>query len=335
VVARVAVMEAYGRGRRSVTRGEFEWACNQVAIPDVSLLASRWLRADPAQPVFERRRQGSRHVDLTQARRTFMTGVTHAGETSARPVATHGVAVMAKASRPGLTKTRLCPPLTFDEAAVLNTAFLNDVAANVARSGEGRSVALHMAFGPPGAEAFFARKVPGDYGLIETWAPNFGDCLWTAIDRMFDAGHATACVLNSDSPTLPASLLGEMYDALERTGDRAVLGPSTDGGYYLLALKVRHRRLFEDIAWSTAEVARQTLERAGEIGLDMVVLPPWYDVDDAASLATLAGECLFDRPFSALAPSPAPAATEALRRLMRTADGARRLGFATPDEVFS
>lgn len=248
-------------------------------------------------------------------------------------VATHGVAVMAKASTPGLTKTRLCPPLSFEEAAAFNTAFLKDVAANVVRSGSDRSVALYMAYGPPGSEAFFARELPGEVGLIETWLPNFGDCLWNAIDEIFSRGHATACVLNSDSPTLPSSVLVEMYDALERPGDRAVLGPSTDGGYYLLAIKARHRRLFEDVAWSTAEVARQTLERAGEIGLEVVMLPAWYDVDDAESLSVLAAECLFGLPFSEHPSSPAQAATEALQHLMLTADGAERLGLVTASEV--
>ena len=77
---------------------------------------------------------------------------------------------------------------------------------------------------------------------------------------------------------------------LAQPGDRAVLGPSIDGGYYLLGVKQPHRRLFEDIAWSTEQVARQTLERAAEIGLRVHVLPPWYDVDDASSLDTLQAE---------------------------------------------
>lgn len=238
---------------------------------------------------------------------------------------------MAKASEPGRTKTRLCPPLAPEEAAAFNTAFLKDVVDNVARSGSGRSVATYMAFGPPGSEPFFERELPGHVGLIETWRPSFGDCLWEAIETMLDLGHSTACVLNSDSPTLPLALLEEMYAALEAPGDRAVLGPSTDGGYYLLALKTRHRRMFEDVAWSTERVALQTLERARELGLEVVTLPAWYDVDDAEALRTVAGECLLGAPFSAdHPPSPAPATTAALRRLFDHADGARRLGIAEP-----
>jgi hypothetical protein len=105
-------------------------------------------------------------------------------------------------------------------------------------------------------------------------------------------------VLNSDSPTLPTSLLVETAEVLSHPGDRAVLGPSTDGGYYLLGLKARHRRLFEEITWSTDLVAEQTLARAAEIGLSVHLLPAWYDVDDAQSLSVLYGELFEDRPFS-------------------------------------
>ena len=201
-----------------------------------------------------------------------------------------GIAVMAKASAPGRTKTRLVPPLTFDEAAALNTAFLKDVGHNIATAAEHAPIAAYMAFGPPGSNAFFEGILPSSVGLIKSWYPNFGDCLFNAIDQVLDRGHLSAVVLNSDSPTLPTSLLIETAEVLARPGDRAVLGPSTDGGYYLLGLKARHRRLFEQVTWSTEHVARQTLERAVEIGLDVHVLPAWYDVDDAKALRMLQAE---------------------------------------------
>jgi hypothetical protein len=90
-----------------------------------------------------------------------------------------------------------------------------------------------------------------------------------------------------------------MAEVLAEPGDRAVLGPSADGGYYLLALKTMHVRLFEDIAWSTEIVTRQTLERAAEIGLPVHVLPEWYDVDDCQSIRVLMGELFEGRAFSA------------------------------------
>jgi uncharacterized protein len=210
-----------------------------------------------------------------------------------------GIAFMAKASAPGRAKTRLVPPLTFEEAATLNTAFLQDVADNVllaARDAERHGgIAGYAAYGPPGSEDFFRRTLPGGIGLIEAWRQDFGDCLLHTIEQIFARGHASAVVLNSDSPTLPTALLVETAAALARPGDRAVLGPSSDGGYYLLGLNAAHRHMFENIAWSTEKVAKQTLERAREIGLDVHRLPVWYDVDDVDGLRRLRAE-LSERP---------------------------------------
>jgi uncharacterized protein len=213
------------------------------------------------------------------------------GPAHATTAASCGIAFMAKASAPGRAKTRLVPPLTFEEAAVLNTAFLQDVADNVLLAARDCDrdcgIAGYAAYGPPGSEDFFRRTLPGGVGLIEAWRQNFGDCLLHTIEEIFARGHTSAVVLNSDSPTLPTAFLVETAAALARPGDRAVLGPSSDGGYYLLGLKAAHRHMFETIAWSTEQVAKQTLERAREIGLDVHRLPVWYDVDDIDGLRRL------------------------------------------------
>jgi rSAM/selenodomain-associated transferase 1 len=208
---------------------------------------------------------------------------------SAEALPACGIAIMAKASVAGRTKTRLCPPLTFEQAAELNTAFLKDVAANILAAGRSADIRGYLAYGPPGggSEAFFRDTMPEPFALLEAWYANFGDSLFAAIDQMLARGHEGAVVLNADSPTLPTSFLIEAAQALARPGDRAVLGPSSDGGYYLLGLKAPRRRLFEDVAWSTDQVAQQTLARAAEIGLPVHVLPTWYDVDDHASLQRL------------------------------------------------
>ena len=207
-----------------------------------------------------------------------------------------GIAFMAKASAPGRAKTRLVPPLTFDEAADLNTAFLQDVAENLVladaqvRAAQSAAIIGYAAFGPPGSTNFFRRILPASIGLIEAWLPNFGDCLFHTISEILSRGHQSAVVLNSDSPTLPTALLVETAEVLARPGDRAVFGPSTDGGYYLLGLKHAHARMFEDITWSTERVAEQTLTRAREIGLNVHRLPAWYDVDDVDALKRLDAE---------------------------------------------
>jgi hypothetical protein len=243
-----------------------------------------------------------------------------------------GIAFMAKASAPGRTKTRLVPPLTFDEAAALNTTFLQDVSDNVALAARhappGAGIAGYAAYGPPGSEDFFHETLPAAIGLIGAWLPHFGECLFQTIQEILARGHGSAVVLNADSPTLPTALLIETAAVLARPGDRAVLGPSSDGGYYLLGLKIAHRRMFEDIAWSTGSVAAQTLERAREIGLEVHSLPVWYDVDDMEGLRRLHGELfgedLARRPAGSYPPHHAVQTAKLLHRLWRDHDFDRR-----------
>ncbi len=246
--------------------------------------------------------------------------------TARQDIAFCGIAVMAKASYPGKVKTRLCPPLTFEEAASFNTAFLKDVADNLIAASSAASVAGSMAFGPPGSEAFFRANMPPSIALEEVWYPDLGACLIETLRRQFASGHGAACVLNSDSPTMPAGVLVEMANVLAEPGDRAVFGPCADGGYYLLGLKALHTRLFEDIAWSTEIVAQQTLDRAVEIGLPVHVLPEWYDVDDCEGMRLLMGELLEGRAFSpALRSSPARHSLALLKSMVSNSDFEERL----------
>lgn len=207
------------------------------------------------------------------------------------------IAVMAKASHAGRTKTRLSPPLTLEQAADLNTVFLRDIADNLALAAQAAPIDAFMAFGPPGATAFFEQHLDQRVGLLEAWLPSFGDCLLHTVETLLGLGYGAACVLNSDSPTLPTALLIETARVLLAPGERVALGPSTDGGYYLLGLKRPHRRLFADITWSSERVCAETQARAAELELDTALLAPWYDVDDAASLQLLLGETLGGRAF--------------------------------------
>jgi len=244
-----------------------------------------------------------------------------------RDAAGCGVAVMAKASAPGRTKTRLVPPLLGEEAAAFNTAFLKDIAANLLAAGRQTAIAGYMAIGPAGSEEFFKGNMPAEIGLFEASLPNFGDCLFRAVEQVLHRGHRSAVVLNSDSPTLPTALLVETAEMLAQPGDRAVLGPASDGGYYLLGVKHAHRRLFDDVDWSTERVAKQTLARAREIRLQVHVLPTWYDVDDIEALRRLHAELIEGRRFCAsLEPHRAPHTAALMTSLDVKADLSRRIG---------
>jgi len=204
--------------------------------------------------------------------------------------------IMAKVPRAGHVKTRLAPPLTADQASALGACFLRDVAATVAAAAEARpgriqGVAVYL---PQGEEQALQGLLPRDFSLLLQRGEHLGQRLFHAAVDLLAAGFASVCLVNSDSPTLPTSLLGEAEQALQRPGDRVVLGPAADGGYYLIGLKRPHRRLFEEITWSTPSVLAQTLERARELSLEVRLLPEWYDIDDRHSLRLLCRE-LFGR----------------------------------------
>jgi hypothetical protein len=229
------------------------------------------------------------------------------------------VAVMGKASIPGLAKTRLSPPLSSEEAAALNTAFLRDICDNLLAARDRAPIDPWIAFAPRGAEAFFRSHVPASVDLIETVEPCFGDCLHFAASLLLKRGYGSVCLLNSDSPTLPVAYLVTAATALATPGDRVVLGPSADGGYYLIGLKVAHRGMFEKVSWSTEYVFQQSLARAKELALPVVILPTWYDVDDASSLAKLLTEVVDGRPFKSFGELQTPAA-HTFRVLQRLVD---------------
>jgi uncharacterized protein len=197
------------------------------------------------------------------------------------------IAIMAKAPRVGHAKTRLVPPLTAEDAATLSACFIRDMAQNIAAAARQAPIDGYIAFAPQDAEAEFRPLLAQNTSLLPSRRQGLGASLHDAIVDLLGAGYGTVCLVNSDSPTLPTSILLEAARALAAPDDRLVLGPAEDGGYYLIGLKQAHRRLFEDIAWSTSQVLAQTEERAREIGLAASRLPVWYDVDDVVSLRRL------------------------------------------------
>jgi len=202
------------------------------------------------------------------------------------------IAIMAKASVAGNVKTRLVPPLTHEEAAELNTCCLADIAANIATAAERVLIRGFAAYHPSGSEAFFEDLLPDGFKLLPPKEPTLGRSLFHAARDLFAAGYASVCLVNGDSPTLPTELLVAAVRLLHEPGDRIVLGPAADGGYYLIGMKCFHERLFEAIDWSTDRVYRQTITRVGEIGLPVAALAEWYDVDDEVALSLLARELL-------------------------------------------
>jgi rSAM/selenodomain-associated transferase 1 len=197
------------------------------------------------------------------------------------------LAVMAKAPKAGHVKTRLSPALYSHQAAALNIAFLRDTIACLQEVEAATEANAVISYTPAGEEANFAGIVPDDVPLLPQRGEGFGERLQYTAEDLFAAGFSAVCLIDSDSPTVPTGAYLEAVGHLLTQQDCAVLGPSDDGGYYAIGVNASHPRLFEDIAWSTAVVAEQTLQRAHEIDLPVHLLPTWFDVDDGPTLARL------------------------------------------------
>jgi len=209
------------------------------------------------------------------------------------------LALMAKVPFAGAVKTRLTPPLTPEEATRLSICFLRDMTTNMA-SLKGYGTEGVVLYTPASAEKLLQDLLDQSFSLFAQRGEMLGERLINAAAELLSNGFESVCLINSDSPTLPVEILTTAASLLAQEGDRVVLGPSQDGGYYLIGLKRPHGYLFERIAWSTADVLAHTIERAAEIGLPVELLPTWYDVDDAATLRLLCDELslLSDRQHS-------------------------------------
>jgi rSAM/selenodomain-associated transferase 1 len=204
------------------------------------------------------------------------------------------VAVICKTPVAGQSKTRLSPPLRPEECAEISGCFIHDLASTIA--GLPRASAQpYVVYTPAGSEVALQALLPPDFRLLLQGDGDLGNRLLHGIEGLLSAGHVGAMLINSDSPTLPPALLQAGILALE-AGSEMVISPAFDGGYTFIGLRHPHRRLFEEIEWSTSTVFERTLLRAAEIGLKPVVLDRWYDIDDAASYAMLEAELAGRRP---------------------------------------
>jgi uncharacterized protein len=203
---------------------------------------------------------------------------------------TAAIGIVCKAPKSGATKSRLAVSIGADAAAQLASCFLRDVAAAIEAVPEQVGRRGYGVYAPAGAEDVLRRLFPPSFGLVLQADADLGNVLFGATQHLLAASHDCVVLINGDSPTLPTRLLIQAIERLRMPGDRVVLGPAADGGYYLIGLKHPHRAVFTDISWGTASVAGTTLLRAHGAALECALLPEWYDVDDAESYRWLRDE---------------------------------------------
>ncbi|MGI0016382.1 MAG: TIGR04282 family arsenosugar biosynthesis glycosyltransferase, partial [Nitrososphaera sp.] len=190
--------------------------------------------------------------------------------------------VVAKAPSPGLVKTRLCPPLTLAEASALYECLLEDI---VSKMWSCQGSEFWIAYAPEGEE-YFKQNFP-ERALLTQRGKDLGERLHHIFVDLFHMGYKEIIVADSDSPTVPLSSIQRAYRQLNKEDYDVVLGPSSDGGYYLIGLKCPAAGLFQRIPWSTELVMEKTLERASELGLKAGLLPVAYDIDIEEDLRRL------------------------------------------------
>lgn len=186
------------------------------------------------------------------------------------------VAIMAKAPRAGEVKTRLCPPLSHTEAAELYRCFLLDKIAQVNALQRTTPV---ISYTPSEAQQWFKDLTPPHFMLLPQRGDDLGARILSTFDLLFQHGYAQVMVIDSDTPTLPSAYLEQALELMATRDNDVVLGPTEDGGYYLIGLRRAHRELFERMPWSTSQVFPETRRRSLQHGLTVACTEYWFDVD--------------------------------------------------------
>lgn len=209
------------------------------------------------------------------------------------------IIVMAKVPRAGMVKTRLRPFLSDAQCAELAVCFLKDTVAKAAQITSN----IIVAFSPAEDRKEIAALLPLDIILIEQKGLNLGEKLASAIRGSENRGFNPVITIGTDSPTLPLNILRSAVESFHNSKTDLVLGASSDGGYYLIGMRKLIDELFENIAWSSESVYRETVENARRSGIkNLRELPVWYDVDYPAELIRLQNEVAADEGLREIIP---------------------------------
>lgn len=195
----------------------------------------------------------------------------------------HCLGVFAKYWEPGKVKTRLAQSFGTTKAARIYEVF---VAATIARltSIEARRVLAYSPGDPATRQHFSAAEKEG-WGLTAQVSGDLGQRMATFFEEQLRHGAERVVLVGTDSPNLPLVEVQEAFEHL-RTTD-VVIGPSRDGGYYLIGVAERVPPIFEDMPWSGPELLKATTSRLQAAGIAFETLDPWYDVDELFDLHQL------------------------------------------------
>jgi uncharacterized protein len=186
-------------------------------------------------------------------------------------------------------KTRLAAETSADWAAEVASALLLDTMERLARIDAVRI----LAYTPTSAQTYFAQIAGDRFRVLPQADGDLGQRMTSFLAGQLEAGVTAAVVVGADSPTLPLRFILQAFQELESAD--AVIGPTTDGGYYLIGCARRLPPLFEGIAWSTSRVLADTVAALRDPKWRLALLPPWYDVDTLEDWRVLQGHVAAQR----------------------------------------
>ncbi len=198
-----------------------------------------------------------------------------------------------------MAKTRLVPPLSENEAAALAACLAQDTVANA------QSVVrdVLIAYAPTDARLDLEALLPANLRWFEQEGDDLGQRLDSVAAHAFSLGFSPFIFLGADSPTLPTSFITQAFDSLTSGGAEIVMGPTEDGGYYLVGLHKPAPGLFDNIDWSTASAYQQIVANAARLKLRLRALAIWYDIDMPTDLSRLRAEVIANEQAQTLAPN--------------------------------
>jgi hypothetical protein len=203
--------------------------------------------------------------------------------------------VFAKEPQKGRIKTRLAASIGEEEALCLYKAFLKDTLI-IARCAETDNKIL--AYDSCSKEPEYLKMISDNFLFYEQKGKDLGEKMSNAFGYAHENGADHIVIIGSDSPTLPASCLDEAFQLLEEYD--VVIGPSQDGGFYLVGSKVPARGMFNDVKWGSDKALEQTLENIISLQKRFVLMDPWYDVDTQDDLKSLKDKLQEDEGLKAL-----------------------------------
>ena len=200
------------------------------------------------------------------------------------PTADSALVILTKAPQAGESKTRLVPPLSFEEAAELAQALLIDQLRNLAHF---TTAQLFLAFTPKSAASFFETLLPPGAACFSQQGDSLGDRMRHAFGVLFSRGFGRVVLIGGDLPAVPVKILSDAFTALENTHRQVVLGPSLDGGYYLVGMNQLIQEIFDGIIWSQPDVLAATVAKLGALKRKYELISTWYDIDTVNDLRRL------------------------------------------------